>query len=63
MVDNAEFKLSAEQIAELKGMTGQINRARTEINRLKRVGLNTETLEKSLTDAVRLRDDLIKVYG
>jgi len=63
MVDNAEFKLTPEQVGELKGMSTEIARARMEIARLKKIGLDTSTLEQSLGDAVRLRDDLIKVYG
>ncbi len=63
MPEVGEFKLTPEQVSQLKGMSTDIAKARLEISRLKKIGLDTSTLEQSLGEAVRLRDDLIKVYG
>jgi len=59
----AGFKLSAAQVNELKGLNTHIARAKYEIKRLQRVGIDTKALEQTLTDATKLRDDLISVYG
>jgi len=54
--------LSKEQYERLKALDADIQFAREEIARAKRVGLDVSELEKYLDEVVQLRDRLMEEY-
>jgi len=57
------FTLKPEDEAMLRGLQGDIDHARFELERAKRIGIDVSELEEQLNRAVQLRDDLLKTYG
>jgi len=54
--------LTKEQYERLKALDADIQFAREEIARAKRVGIDISELEKYLEDVVKLRDNLMREY-
>jgi len=57
------FTLKPEDEAMLRALQGDIDHARFELDRAKRIGIDVSELEEQLERAVQLRDDLLKTYG
>lgn len=57
------YRLSPEQIANLREAQPHINAARANIERLKRIGLDVSQQEAELESAVNLRDGLLREFS
>jgi hypothetical protein len=57
------YRLTAEQVQQLRSHQAHINAARENIARLKRIGIDVSDLETDLNTAVQYRDGLIREFG
>ena len=60
-----EFRIQFTKETEelLKSLDKEIELARTEIERAKRLGIDVSDLEEQLKKAIEIRDDLLRRFG
>lgn len=57
------YKLSPDQVTTLRSHQQHINAAKSNIERLKRIGFDTSELEADLNTAVTYRDGLLREFA
>lgn len=58
-----QFKLTAEEVAALRGMTPQIQAAKDTIDRLERIGVPVDELRERYETARKIRDGLLSEFS
>lgn len=57
------IKLSPEQEQVLRDLEEDIEVAKRELERAKSIGIDVSDLERKLEEAIKMRDELLRLYG